>query len=326
VSVRAVAWCAAAVTLTVVARAADVWPPLGLDLYRPVPTDNALTPGKIALGRQLFFDPRLSRDGTRSCGSCHEPGRAFAGRLKVAVGVGNSRGTRNVPTIANRAWGRSFFWDGRAASLEEQVVEPMLNPIELGSTVERVVAIAQAAPYSDQFRAEFGVEPDMHDVARVLASYVRTIVSGDSPYDRFRAGERSALTPTEIRGLGVFGGQAGCTRCHAGPLLTDELFHNTGVAWRNGTFKDIGRAAVTGDVSDRGAFKTPTLREIGRTAPYMHDGSLATLDEVVHFYNDGGRRNPRLDSRMRPLNLTAEEQSDLEAFMRTLTGIVSEGR
>jgi cytochrome c peroxidase len=166
----------------------------------------------------------------------------------------------------------------------------------------------------------------MGDVARALASYVRTIVAGDSPYDRYRAGDSNALEPDAARGLGVFVGKAGCTRCHAGPLLTDELFHNTGVAWRDGRLTDVGRAAVTGAAEDRGAFKTPTLREIERTAPYMHAGSLATLDDVIDFYDRGGGPSPGLDSRMRPLGLTAVEKRELRAFLAALTGTVSEGR
>jgi cytochrome c peroxidase len=327
VTLRIVAWCATAVIgLTAVVRAAEGWPPLGLDLYRPVPATNDLTPAKVALGRQLFFDLRLSADGTRSCASCHEPGRAFAGRFDVGVGVGNARGRRNAPALINRAWGATFFWDGRAATLEQQVLEPILNSLELGLTEDEVLALARSSSYETGFKTAFGVDATMGDVARALASYLRTIVAGDAPYDRYRAGDRSALGPEAARGLGVFAGKAGCTRCHAGPLLTDELFHNTGVAWRDGRLTDIGRAAVTGEAADRGAFKTPTLREVARTAPYMHDGSVATLDDVIDFYDRGGEPNPGLDSRMRPLGLTVVEKGELRAFLAALTGTVSEGR
>ena len=305
--------------------------PLGLDLYRPVPDDNPLTPERIALGRQLFRERRLSRDGSMSCATCHQPNRAFSDGRVVARGVGGATGDRNVPAIVNRAWGESFFWDGRTRTLEAQVLEPLLNPRELAMTASRVVAVADAQPYRTRFVRAYGRAPALADVARALASYVRTIVSGNSAFDRYAAGDRAALTSDALRGLALFRGQAGCWTCHVGPLLTDERFHNTGVAWRQrdarsrGTLADPGRGAVTSVASDQGAFKTPSLREIGRSAPYMHDGSLATLADVVDFYNAGGRPNPSLDPRLKPLRLTAADKRYLLAFLHALDGRIQEG-
>ena len=299
--------------------------PLGLDLYRPVPEENRLTSKKIALGRRLFNDRRLSRDGSLSCAGCHDPRRAYTDGRTVAEGVGHARGDRNVPSIVNRAWGRSFFWDGRAATLEQQVVQPIVNPIELAMTPTAVLALARSDRYRRQFAAAFGTEPTIDDVARALASYVRTIVTGDSPYDRYAAGDRSALGTSAQRGLGIFRGKGGCTACHVGPTFTDEQFHNTGVAWRTGVLTDEGRARVTHADKDRGAFKTPTLRKVARTAPYMHDGSFATLDEVIDYYDKGGQKNPGLDPELRPLHLSAADKQDLHAFLTSLAGDIRDG-
>ena len=266
--------------------------PRGLELYRPVLSDNPLTPAKIALGRRLFFDRRLSRDGSLSCAGCHDPKRALTDGRAVAQGVGGAMGTRNTPIIVNRAWGDGFFFDGRAATLEQLTLQPFLNPAELGMSPESLLSVLQAR-HRRQFRSTFGAEPSLELAARALASYLRTIVDGDSPFDRYAAGDPSALSESPQRGLRLFHGKAGCGQCHAGPNLTDEEFHNTGVAWRTGTLTDAGRSAVTHAAADRGAFKTPTLREISRTAPYMHDGSLATLNDVIEYYDGGGARIPR---------------------------------
>jgi len=315
-----------AVSLAVVLHAAGPRLPLGLDLYRPTPEDNPLTVEKASLGRRLFFDRRLSRDGSLSCASCHNPRRAFANRRPVARGVAGGTGDRNVPTLVNRAWGRSFFWDGRAATLEEQALEPVFNPRELAATELHVVTLIESADYRAGFRAAFGRDPDLPALGRTLASFVRTIVSGNAPYDRHVAGISGSLGASAQRGLTLFTGQAGCNRCHTGPLFTDDEFHNTGVAWRRGHVTDPGRAAVTKDDLDRGAFKTPTLREIARTAPYMHDGSIGTLEEVIDFYDRGGSRNPALDPRLRALHLTARDKLDLVVFLKSLSGDISHGQ
>jgi cytochrome c peroxidase len=277
--------------------------PLGLDLYMPVPDDNPLTAEKIELGRRLFFDRRLSRDGSIACASCHDPDRAFSDGRATAVGVFGRAGRRNAPAIINRGYGRTFFWDGRARSLEEQVVKPIADPTEMD------LPIADAA-------GRVGLPAD--DLSRALASYVRSILSGDSPYDRFINGDRTALSVDQQRGLRVSRGKGNCTACHVGPNFSDEQLHNTGVAWQNDRVTDLG--------GGRGDFKTPTLREVARTAPYMHDGSFATLEAVVEFYDRGGAANANLDVEVRPLHLTADEKRVLVAFLESLSGELQAGR
>ena len=305
--------------------------PLGLDLYMPVPDDNPLTSEKVALGRRLFSDPVLSRDGTRSCASCHNPRRAFTDGRAVAVGVRGQAGTRSAPALVNRGYGRAQFWDGRARTLEQQVAEPITNPRELDLSLDEAVdRLARTGGYPDRFETAFGRAVNDEDLARALASYVRSIVSGNSPFDRYVNGEVGALSDRARRGLQLFRGKANCTACHIGPLLTDEQFHNTGVAWRQAgsgpaTFQDLGRFTVTGKELDRGAFKTPTLREVARTAPYMHDGSLPTLDDVVEYHDRGGNANVFRDPEIRPLGLTADEKRALVAFLRSSSGQVLEG-
>jgi len=271
--------------------------PLGLDLYLPAPEDNPLTIEKIALGRQLFFDRRLSRDQSVSCASCHDPERALSEPKPVSIGVFGRRGRRNAPALINRGYGRRFFWDGRVPTLEEQVLKPIEDPNEMDLPLQE---------------AATRVNLTIRDLSYALASFVRSILSGDAPYDRFLNGDRAALTPVQQTGLQLFRGKANCTSCHVGPNLTDESLHNTGIAWINGKLTDEG----AGD----GMFKTPTLREIVRTAPYMHDGSLKALREVVEYYDQGGNQNPHLDAELRPLRLTSEEKTALVEFLCSLSG------
>jgi cytochrome c peroxidase len=277
--------------------------PLGLDLYLPVPEDNPLTVEKIDLGRQLFNDVRLSRDGTIACSTCHDPARAFSVEQPVAVGVGGRTGRRNAPALINRGYGRTFFWDARSTTLEAQVVEPIQDPNEMDLTL-------------DEATSRTGLES--RTIANALASYIRTILSGNAPYDRYVNGDADALTPEQKAGLQLFRGKGNCTACHIGPNLSDERLHNTGVSWRDGRLTDVG--------AGRGEFKTATLREVARTAPYMHDGSLATLEDVIEFYSNGGRPSPSLDTEIRPLKFTDVEKRSLVAFLRALTGTVTDGR
>ena len=269
--------------------------PLGLDLYMPVPEENPLTPAKIELGRRLFFDRRLSRDGTVSCASCHDPQKAFADGRRVPTGVYGRQGRRNAPALINRGYGRSFFWDGRAKTLEEQVLLPIQDSQEMDLSLDEAARRA-------------GVS--VTELAPALASFVRTLLSGDSKFDRFADGGTQTLSSDEQHGLSVFRGKGNCVACHVGPNFTDEQVHNTGVAWRTKRFTDEGAGG--------GRFKTPTLRDISRSAPYMHDGSLQTLEQVVDYYDQGGHNNPHLDAEMRPLHLTASEKQALVSFLHAL--------
>jgi len=297
--------------------------PIGLDQYLPVPLDNPITLEKIALGRRLFFDKRLSKDGRTSCATCHRPSLRFTDGRRLARGVFDREGRRNTPSILNRVYGRSLFWDGRAATLEDQVRAAITGERDLGSSMEEVVSrVSRDADYVRDFTKLFGEPVTGTRLSQALATFVRSRLSGNSPFDRFLSGDATALGALERRGLDLFNGRARCGRCHAGPLLSDESFHNTGVAWVEGRFLDPGRAEATGRNHDRGAFKTPSLREVARTAPYMHDGSMTRLTDVIAFYDRGGRPNPHLDPEIRPLHLTAGEKSALIAFLRSLTGIV----
>lgn len=323
--VRSTARCgAAALFCALLAPGAD--PPLGLDAHMPAPPDNPVTNAKAALGRRLFFDQGLSRDHSTSCATCHDPQLAFTDREPVAVGIGGQKGARRTPRLINRVYGRSFFWDGRVKSLEEQVLKPIENPVEMDLSLDLAVDRLRADDsYAGAFQEVFGAAPEPRHIAMALATYVRTIVSGDSRYDRYVAGDAGALGAAERRGLELFRGKASCVVCHLGPNLTDEDFHNTGVGWEQGASRDLGRARVTAQEDDKGAFRTPTLREVASTGPYMHDGSLKTLEDVVDFYSDGGKPNPYLDGEMSRLDLTAAEKVDLIAFLHTLSGTVQEG-
>lgn len=298
----------------------------GLDLYMPIPADNPLRVEVIELGRSLFFDPVLSIDSTFACATCHRPETGFTNRLATSVRVYDRAGERNVPAILNRGYGRAFFWDGRITELEEQVLQPILAEDEMAMTLSAVTErLAADRRYARAFEAVFARPVNAEDLSRALSSYVRTIRASGSPFDRFAAGDSGALTGLERDGLNLFQGSARCVRCHTGTNLTDESFHNTGVAWQEGRLQDLGRAIVTGRDEDRGAFKTPTLREVAGTPPYMHDGSFETLEDVVDFYSDGGRVNPYQDERIGPLNLSDEEKQALVAFLGALSGEIREG-
>jgi cytochrome c peroxidase len=307
--------------------AASVWPgvvPGQLDVHGlpPVsaPPDNPQTADKIRLGAQLYFDPRLSADGTISCATCHRPGLAWANHDAVDTGIKGQVGRRNSGSILDSAYMTYQFWDGRAASLEGQALGPIHNPIEMGETLENVVRKLNAiAGYRSQFQSVFGTGVTTDGIAKAIAAFERTVVTGPSPYDRYMSGDKGALSPMALRGMALFNGKARCTTCHPGSLFSDQSFHNLGVGI-NHPDPDLGREAVTKDPKDRGKFKTPGLRNVALTWPYFHDGSARTLREVVELYDRGGVRNPNLDPLVSPLHLTASEIDDLVAFMEALTG------
>jgi cytochrome c peroxidase len=294
--------------------------PLGL-VAVAFPKDNPYSAGKAELGRLLYFDPRLSVDGTVSCATCHSPKYAFTDGAAVSTGVRGQKGGRSAPTVINRAFSMAQFWDGRAASLEQQAKGPMANPLEMGHTHEALVSRLQTiSGYRVLFAKVYGTEDiNIDQVAKAIATFERTVLSGNSPYDRYKKGDKKAMTPQQVRGMSVFFDKAKCDSCHEGVNFTLNAYANLGV----GTDKpelDAGRFVVTHDSHDWGAFKTPTLREIDRTAPYMHDGSLSTLEEVVDFYDKGGKPNKNLDPKIKPLHLTAQEKTELVAFLKALSG------
>lgn len=338
--------------------------PLGLPPV-PVPADNPQTPEKIALGEQLFNDKRFSSTGEVSCATCHDPAKGFAdGPLKTSEGIRKLKGTRNGPTVANSAYFTLLFWDGRSPSLEDQSQHPFVNPVEMGlANHDPILEVVRTDPkYVEGFREAFGKSPaevTMLDVMRAIASFERTLVFGDSPFDRYWfGGDKKAMTEAAIRGFKVFLEDGRCVSCHTieqdHALFTDNRFHNVGVgvnkiqpeapklisaflgAKTRGLDVDeavltdpkaseLGRFAVTDTLDDIGSFKTSTLRNVAVTAPFMHDGSLATLREVVEHYNNGGvtkqgdRVNDFLSGGIRPLGLTEQQISDLVAFLEALT-------
>ncbi|MCP5037802.1 MAG: cytochrome-c peroxidase, partial [Rhodobacteraceae bacterium] len=228
---------------------------------------------------------RLSADGTISCATCHVPQLAFTDGRQQSQGIGGLTGLRNAPTLINRAFANKQFWDGGAASLEEQVKGPLIGPTEMGmaSHADVVSRVAAITDYRKWFKRDFGSEVSIDKLTKAIAAFERTLLSGNTKYDRFKVGDPRALSVSELRGLELFEGKARCNQCHSGFNFTDEEYHNIGVGWDKRRI-DLGRYSVTSLQQDIGAFKTPTLREVARTAPYMHDGSMASLDEVIEFY------------------------------------------
>lgn len=299
--------------LVLLALAAQTLPgPLG---KVPHPKDNPPTPAKLALGRKLFFDPVLSRTGKFSCATCHDPEKGFSNGQRFALGVNGKHGRRNVPGLLNVGHGKSFFWDGRAATLEEQALAPIDNPAEMDMRPRSLAAkLNKDAGYRKLFRAAFGSEATPARVAMALATYERSLVSDDTPFDRYLRGDRKAMPAKAVRGMKLFFGEARCSVCHKGPTLSDEQFHNIGTA----AVGEMGRRAVTKKVKDHGAFRTPQLREVARTAPYMHDGKFKTLAEVVHHYNFGGvtdDENEHRDPELKVLYLSEDQVDELVAFL-----------
>lgn len=302
--------------------------PQGLDRKRvAIPNDNPLTAAKIELGKQLYFDPRLSEDKTVSCATCHDPKQGWSNGAAVATGVRGQQGGRSAPTIINAAHLNAGsprfskvpqFWDGRADGLEGQALGPIQNPIEMNMKMDLAIErLEEIEGYKKQFQEVFGTGVTEDGIAKAIASFERTILSGGAPIDKFMAGDKSAMSEAAQRGWAVFsnGAKGNCTACHPYPNFADGAYHNLGVGWDKEK-PDLGRYEITKLAGDKGRFKTPTLREIHRTAPYMHDGSEATLEEVVELYVKGGKPNPYLDEELNPLTLTDEEKRDLVTFMK----------
>lgn len=348
---------------TLIAVSAIQAAPLGLPEV-PIPADNPQSEAKVTLGDKLFHDKRFSATGEVSCATCHEREKGFTDHLRVSEGINKLTGTRNAPTVINAAYLETQFWDGREPSLEEQSAQPFLNPVEMAlPDHEPIQKIVRSDPeYTRLFKAAFGKSGEaisMNEVKKAIASFERTVVFGNSPFDRYMYGsEKNAMTPAQIRGLKVFTGQGRCVSCHVieqtQALFTDNRFHNIGVGFmrikgkeeetgaeflkskRAGTDVDVtvltaeklselGRFAVTENISEVGAFKTSTLRNIAVTPPYMHDGSLQTLEDVVDFYDIGGRMKEKdpfssfQSGGIRPLNLSEQQADDLVEFLKALT-------
>lgn len=303
--------------------------PLGLQADSAyIPEENPLSAEKVSLGKLLFFDKRLSKDGNISCASCHNPFHGFADPDPTSAGVGFLTGNRNSPTSINRLFSAEQFWDGRAKDLEEQSHGPLTNPVEMAmaSHDDVVKEVARLQGYKPLFKKAYGDdEITMPRIAQAIASYERTVLAGDAPYDRYRAGDKGAMSAQQVKGLELFEGKANCATCHVSFNFTDEMYHNLGVGWdaKAKTFADPGRFDVTEKDADKGKFKTPTLRNVTETAPFMHDGSEATLRDVMVLYNRGGNANPGLDAKMKPLGLSDGEIDALVAFMYALTGPVT---
>tara|TARA_B110001454_G_scaffold124375_1_gene116055 strand:+ start:35857 stop:36993 length:1137 start_codon:yes stop_codon:yes gene_type:complete len=331
----------------------------------PIPANNPITKEKVILGERLYNDVRFSSTGKVSCATCHDSKKGFTDNLRVSKGINNLSGTRNAPTVLNSAFNTSQFWDGRSPSLEDQAQHPMTNPVEMGLPNHEPVMkiVREEKKYQDQFKSAFGIEAkdiQLNHVLMAIATFERTQIDGNSKFDRwYYGGEEKILSAQEKNGFAVFIGNGRCVSCHAvestSALFTDNKFHNIGVGINklsksdqeaigqeflksdysneavdvkvltNPKTSEVGRLAVSKKLYDMGNFKTPTLRNISLTAPYMHDGSLKTLDEVVEHYNRGGASSDKevvndfISGGIRPLNLTSTEKRDLVAFLKTLT-------
>ncbi len=297
--------------------------PLGLP---PFEAKRSVTVEQIALGKRLFFDTKLSSDNTISCSSCHDPAKGFADARRVSVGVGGKEGKRNAPTVLNAAYSRLQFWDGRAANLEQQAAGPIANSLEMNQTHEMCVSKLSADPgYVADFERAFGRgKITMAKVQDAIASYEKTLLSGNSAFDRYQyGGDKTALSAEAIQGFRLFGRH--CVTCHLitpeGALFSDGLFHNIGIGVSaEGELTDLGRYEQSKEADDKGAFKTPSLRNVAKTAPYMHNGSLKNLREVLDYYVGGGNSNEHMDQRIKPLELSGKDKEALIAFLESLTG------
>jgi cytochrome c peroxidase len=290
-----------------------------------VPADNPQSSLKITLGKKLYFDTRLSKDNTISCATCHDPAKGWSDAGPTSLGIKQQRGGRRAPPVSNAAYFPLQFWDGRAPSLEEQAKGPIENPVEMGNTHTEMLKTVDNIPgYIDEFETVFGTRKITVDlVAKAIAAFERTVITTDSPFDRFVRGETGALTEEEKQGLEIFNGKGHCTSCHWGGHFSDGRFHNIGVPAAAGQPPDTGRFVITKNPADIGSFKTPTVRDAALRPPYLHAGTEKTLEDVVELYNLGGRTDdPNLDPLIVPLGLNAAEKKALVAFMkRALTSL-----
>ncbi len=310
-----------------------------------IPADNPMTPEKIELGKMLYFDPRLAGDSSLSCAKCHDPEKGFSNGLQMSDAYPGTKHWRHVPTVLNSAYLKQLFWDGRANTLEDQAIGPIAAPIEMNQNYTHLVEKLSNIPeYRQRFKKVFNSDVNMDNLAKAIAAFERTIVSQSGPVDKFLKGDKNALTASQKRGMDLFTGKANCIACHHGPLLTDHDFHTTGVpeieplktesdriATRHffatdqkypnprTVEADYGRELITKSQSDRGKFKTPSLRELRWTAPYMHNGALETIEDVVEFYMKGGGEHPNKDPLLKPFELTDQELDDLVAFLEALS-------
>jgi cytochrome c peroxidase len=289
----------------------------------PIPADNPMTAAKVELGKLLYFDGRLSKSGDISCATCHNPQEGWSERRETSKGINDQIGGRNSPTVINAAYHPAQFWDGRAASLEEQALGPIENPIEMGHKMGVVIKDLTGVPgYVERFQAVFGTGVTKEGIAKAIAAFERTVLSGNSAYDRFEAGDKTALNEVQQRGMSVFMEKGQCATCHAPPTFSNGRYYNAGVGAGKAE-PDPGRMDVTKKDSDMGKFRVPHLRAIADTAPYFHDGSCATLEGAVALMAKGGNDNPNLSAMMKIVGdskLTDQDQKDLVEFLKALTG------
>jgi cytochrome c peroxidase len=313
----------------------------------PVPEDNPLTPEKVELGELLFFDARLSADGSLACVSCHLPDQGWATHTPLSPAYPTNMERRISPTLVNVGYNKVLLWDGRAGSLEKQALGPIQNPLHMNQNLDLLIDKLNSIPaYAERFQRVFGTSVNPEVLGKALAAFERTLISRNAPFDRYLAGDQQAMAASAVRGMALFKGKARCILCHNGPNFTDGQFHNLGVpdvpllthplvqasirfdAKRMNVpeyaqvKEDLGRYLVTKEEQDKGAFKTPTLRNVAQRDPYMHNGSFQSLEEIIDFYNEGGGAVAGKSPLLQPLALTAQEKRDLVAFLQALTGEV----
>jgi cytochrome c peroxidase len=300
----------------------EVKTPVGMPPV-PIPKDNPMTVEKVALGKMLYFDKRLSKDQTVSCATCHDPKMGWAEHRPTSKGIKDQIGGRNAPTVINSAYMTSQFWDGRAKTLEEQAVGPIENPIEMGHDLASVCQDCQKVPqYADSFKKVFGTGVTKEGIAKAIAAFERTVVSGNSAYDKFKAGDKKARSEAQQRGMALFMGKGACSTCHAPPIFSNGQFYNAGVSCDKKK-PDEGLKDVTKKAEDMGKFRVPHLRDIADTKPYFHDGSAAELKDAVAMMAAGGKDNPNLSPMMkmvRTAKLTDKDKADLVEFLKALSG------